>query len=198
MPADEIARALLEAAWISARVATCCALAVALAAMVGVHVRARGSHGGRPRVLRPGAGRRALAQLAALAAGALVTAWTRGQAEAWFVAPVQAVIATLAALAVLFAGTVVAWAAWALGPSLTLEASVGAEARLVTSGPFALVRHPFYAAWTVFGAGAAVFLVLWIPAMRWRAALEEEALAEAWPAEWPRYAARTPPFLPRW
>jgi protein-S-isoprenylcysteine O-methyltransferase Ste14 len=40
-------------------------------------------------------------------------------------------------------------------------------------------------------------LAAYPPTARWRAALEEEALAAAWPAEWPAYAARTPRFIPR-
>jgi protein-S-isoprenylcysteine O-methyltransferase Ste14 len=208
MESGDLARALLESAWISARVAVAVASAVALGATVVVGVRAHRGGGPAPRVRRPGAGRRVAAQLAALVLGALVSAWTRGQAQAWLPAPAQAVVATLAALAVLFAGTFIAWAAWTLGPSFTLEAVVDEHASLVTSGPFALVRHPFYAAWGLLGAGAAlafgslagaaVFLAAWIPATRWRAALEEEALAEAWPHDWPAYAAKTPRFLPRW
>lgn len=208
MESEDLARALLESAWISARVAAAFASAVALAAMVVVGVRAHRATGPAPRVRRPGAAPRAAVQLAALVLGALVTAWTRGQVEAWLPAPAQAAVATLAALAALFAGTFVAWAAWTLGPNFTLEAVVGEESSLVTAGPFALVRHPFYSAWGLLGAGAAlafgsvagaaVFLAAWIPATRRRAALEEEALAEAWPAEWPAYAAKTPRFLPRW
>ena len=213
-----IADALLEAAWISARIASALAALVAVAGMAATHVVARrsapGAGGGGdeagapPRAVRPGAAPRVLAQLGAIVLGAVVTAWTRDQAAALLPPPIQAAIATVAALAVLFAGTFVAWAAWTLGASFTLEAVVPARASLVTQGPFSLVRHPFYAAWGLLGtgaalafgslAGAAAFLAAWIPATRWRAGLEEEALAEAWPAEWPGYAARTPRFVPKW
>ena len=206
MQPQDLARALLDAAWISARIATGLAAALALVAMAAVVARGHGA--GAPRVRRPGAGPRIAAQLAAFALGAAVTAWTSGQAQAWLPPPAQAVLATLAALGVLFAGTFIAWAAWSLGPSLVAGAVVGERATLVTSGPFALVRHPFYAAWGLLGAGAALgfgslagvaaFLAAWIPATRWRAALEEEALAEAWADEWTRYAEKTPRFLPRW
>lgn len=209
-----IAEALLEAAWISARIACALAAAVAVTGMLAAHLaRRRGAEDASPpdappRARRAGAGPRALAQLAAAVVGAAVTVWTRDQAAALLPPPFEIAIATLAALGVLFAGTFMAWAAWTLGTSFTLEAVVPARATLVSHGPFALVRHPFYAAWGLLGtcaalafgslAGAAVFLAGWIPATRWRAALEEEALAEAWPAEWPAYAARTPRFLPRW
>jgi protein-S-isoprenylcysteine O-methyltransferase Ste14 len=209
MEPEALARALLDAAWISARLATVFSAIVAVGAMAVVATRAHSAARlAAPRVRRPGAGPRLAAQFAALGLGVLVTAWTEGQAQAWLPPPVQAVTATLAALAVLFAGTFVAWAAWSLGSSFTLEAVVPEEAKLVTSGPFALVRHPFYAAWGLLGTGAAlsfgslagavVFLAAWVPATRWRAELEEEALAAAWPGEWPRYAAKTPRFLPRW
>ena len=213
MDSDVLSRALLDAAWISARIATAFGAVLALCAMVIVRLRggqasAAGESDAGPRAHRAGAGARVAAQLGAVILGALITAWTRGQAEAWLPAPAQAIVATLAALAVLFAGTFVAWAAWSLGSSFTVGAIVGPRATLVTHGPFALVRHPFYAAWGLLGtgaalafaslAGAAVFLAAWIPATRWRAGLEDTVLAEAWPGEWERYAARTPGFLPKW
>ena len=208
MEPEALARALLDAAWISARLATGFAVVVAVGTMAIVAARAHSAARlAAPRVRRP-AGPRVAAQFAAMGLGIAVTAWTQGQAQAWLPPPVQAVIATLAALAVLFAGTFVAWAAWSLGSSFTLDAVVPEHATLVTSGPFALVRHPFYAAWGLLGtgamlafgslAGALAFALAWIPATRWRAQLEEQALAEAWPVEWPRYAAKTPRFLPRW
>jgi protein-S-isoprenylcysteine O-methyltransferase Ste14 len=204
----ELGRTLLEAAWITARIAAGFAVVLAVGTMVAVARRSHGPGTAAPRVLRPGFGRRAAAQLAAVVLGMAVTAALPGQAQAWLPPAVQAGVAALAALAVLFAGTLIAWAAWTLGTSFRVEAVVGEGATLVTGGPFALVRHPFYAAWGLLGAGAALafgslagaaaFLAAWIPAMRWRAALEEEALAEAWPAEWPAYAAKTPRFVPRW
>lgn len=212
MPSDDVARALLEAAWLTARIAAAFALGLAFGAMLLAATRAhRAADAGDdapPRARRPGAGPRIAAQLAALALGVVVTTLTAGQAQAWLPAPLEAVVATVAALAVLFAGTFVAWSAWTLGPAFAAPAVVGPRAALVTHGPFALVRHPFYTAWGLWGAGAAlafgslagalVFLAAWIPATRARAALEEEALAEAWPDAWPAYAARTPRFLPRW
>jgi protein-S-isoprenylcysteine O-methyltransferase Ste14 len=146
---------------------------------------------------------------AVMAAAALATAVAPGQAAAWLPAPLQAVAAATATLACLTGGMIVIWAAVTLGANFAVGAQVrgDTQAALVTGGPFALVRHPLYAALALLAAGAAlawgsllglaVVLVAYPPTARWRAALEDEALAAAWPDTWPAYAAKTPRFVPR-
>ncbi len=206
MDSVTLARALIDAAWITARLAAGLSLAGAVVAMTLVHLRAAGP--GRP-VLhrRSGVLPRVAAMTLAALVGAAVTVATRDQAAAWLPAAGQAVVAATSALASLCGGMLAAWAAAALGVNFAVAPIVRDGGGLVTTGPYALVRHPFYSALGLLGvggglafgslAGAAVFLALYAPAVRWRAALEEDLLAGAWPEAWPAYAARTPRFVPR-
>ncbi len=210
MDASEVMAALLESAWISARVAAILSLVLTFVAVVGIHVRA---HAGKasavpPRVRPPGSAPRLAAMAAVVVVGAFATARTPGQVE-WFPAPVQAIAAAAAALSCLSGTMIAVWAALSLGANFAVGATVRGDARasLVTSGPFTLVRHPMYTALGLLFAGAALawgsllgFALVgcaypWTA--RWRADLEEQALAAAWPEEWRTYAARTPRFLPR-
>jgi protein-S-isoprenylcysteine O-methyltransferase Ste14 len=78
--------------------------------------------------------------------------------------------------------------------------------KLITTGPYRLVRHPLYLGMILATIGLAVAfrslwgmlitLALFIPAGLWRARLEEEALARRFGAEWEDYAARTYFILP--
>jgi protein-S-isoprenylcysteine O-methyltransferase Ste14 len=79
--------------------------------------------------------------------------------------------------------------------------------RLLTRGPFALVRHPLYASliWTFVG-GALVYanvlalaltLCVFVPMMYVRAKREDALLAETFPDEHRSYKARTWMFLPK-
>lgn len=98
-----------------------------------------------------------------------------------------------------------AFVVWAL---LTLRRSfsIFPEARkLVRHGPYALVRHPLYAAYIVtyllvalprVGPAALALVALGIAGEVLRARNEERVLASTFP-EYSAYAARTPRFLPR-
>lgn len=78
--------------------------------------------------------------------------------------------------------------------------------RLVTEGPFHLVRHPIYLGLTLallgvplatrslWGLAAALFLFL--PSAIYRARLEDQALARKFGRQWQSYAARTRFLLP--
>lgn len=80
-----------------------------------------------------------------------------------------------------------------------------ASSRVVTSGPFRLMRHPLYAGtWLFFVAGAAAWvpLVVLVPlavvfgaGLRAIAVFEEGALAAAHGEAWDRYAAAVPRFF---
>jgi protein-S-isoprenylcysteine O-methyltransferase Ste14 len=78
--------------------------------------------------------------------------------------------------------------------------------KLITTGPYRLVRHLLYLGMFLATIGLAVAfrslwgmlitLALFIPAGLWRARLEEEALARRFGAEWEDYAAMTYFILP--
>jgi len=98
-----------------------------------------------------------------------------------------------------------AWTARTLGLALTFPAEV--RGSLVTHGPFGIVRHPFYLSLALWAAGLGlalgslsgtlVLLLLYLAASAWRARLEDAVLAEAFPQEFPAYAARVRGFLPK-
>ncbi|MFP4356077.1 MAG: methyltransferase family protein [Phycisphaerae bacterium] len=107
---------------------------------------------------------------------------------------------------------------WAIGGGLILAGlgfwiwarvclSKGTDGRLVRSGPFAIVRHPHYAAglW-LLGPGAAILLADWITLALpiwmgiWLLILlpaEERELARQFGEEWACYRQRTGRLLPR-
>jgi len=84
--------------------------------------------------------------------------------------------------------------------------SIMAEARrLVTAGPYAIVRHPLYVVEEIAVLGVLLFnlspLAVLLVAVQWALQMrrmhnEERVLAQAFP-DYAAYAARTPKFIPR-
>lgn len=82
------------------------------------------------------------------------------------------------------------------------------EARgLVTQGPYRWVRHPVYLGELISGLGilltrphplVVLTYVLFVGLQYWRTLFEDEALARAFPSEYPRFKARSGRLLPRW
>jgi len=101
---------------------------------------------------------------------------------------------------------IVLWARSALGARWSLVPRASRAAGLVTLGPFARVRHPVYLGVVVALAGiAAVFanwgallacLLLVVPALLWRAKVEEELLADVFAEEYKLYRQRTKMLIP--
>jgi protein-S-isoprenylcysteine O-methyltransferase Ste14 len=194
---DDLARALLEAAWITARIAAGLGLAAwVVGAAVGLGAFARRG-GPLPPGERAAARAGALAQVAALIVGGAVIGLTRGEAVRVLPALAQALVAALAALVGPLGGMLGAWSA------RTLARGEG----LIVRGPFALVRHPLYlslglviassglALGSLSGTAAASALVL--AASAWRARREDEALARAHGDAFAAYAARVHALRPR-
>jgi protein-S-isoprenylcysteine O-methyltransferase Ste14 len=111
-------------------------------------------------------------------------------------------------LLLVLTGTVVNIAGrFALGANWADQATLYESQQLVTSGMYAVVRHPLYASlcWMFLGAALcyanlaalAATVLVFIPAMYWRAGLEERLLAGAFPAEYAAYQRRVGMLFPR-
>jgi protein-S-isoprenylcysteine O-methyltransferase Ste14 len=120
------------------------------------------------------------------------------------------VIAVLVGGLVFFAGlALVLWGRLALGKlyfvSSMMGAQVFADHRLVTGGPYALVRHPIYLGVLFSGLGGIllyrtwtmIFVALTALGLALRARREEQVLAAEFGEEWQAYCRRVPAFLPR-
>lgn len=116
-------------------------------------------------------------------------------------APVAAQLAGVALMALGLAGSI--HALWHLGRAFSIAPTAR---RLVTTGPYRIVRHPLYLTEAVTSAGLvlahwswpALLLGLAQLALQYRRIGHEEAvLAAGFPAHWPAYAAQTPQLLPR-
>ncbi len=113
---------------------------------------------------------------------------------------------TLVGLLLVVAGCVVnLLGRFSLAGNWANQAVVYQQHALVTSGVYGWLRHPLYASliW-MFGGAALAFhnlaamlatLVVYVPAMHYRAALEEALLAERF-ADYADYRARTGRFVP--
>jgi protein-S-isoprenylcysteine O-methyltransferase Ste14 len=104
-----------------------------------------------------------------------------------------------------FAGlALMGWGRWHLGSMYNLSTSLGAQLyadhRLVTSGPFAWVRHPMYLGGVLAEVGAMLVYRTWttlaialdIPSLLRRAVREEEALSAEFGGQWAEYRQRVP------
>ena len=91
------------------------------------------------------------------------------------------------------------------GGSTSLGAQLNAGHRLVTTGPYAWVRHPMYLGAQLAALGslllyrtwATLLLAVYFPWLRLRARREEEALAAEFGAAWVAYCRRVPGWIPR-
>lgn len=100
------------------------------------------------------------------------------------------------------------WGRLTLGAMYNVSSTFGARLyaghRLVTCGPYALVRHPMYLGVLVTAAGGILlyrtwtflFLLLQFPALLVRARREEKALAAEFGERWAAYCRRVPAWLP--
>jgi protein-S-isoprenylcysteine O-methyltransferase Ste14 len=91
------------------------------------------------------------------------------------------------------------------GVSSLLGAELYKEHKLVTSGPFGLVRHPLYVGVILTAIGALLIfrtwaMVLFTPmslVVIGRAGREEKLLAEEFGEEWKAYVSKVPMWIPR-
>lgn len=113
----------------------------------------------------------------------------------------------LAIIGLIICASSLAFAIWArrhLGRNWSPHPSVQENHELVTSGPYALVRHPIYTGliFAMFGTALAigfmwliVFVAVAVPLM-WRIPEEERIMAQLFPNDYPAYKKRTKVLIP--
>ena len=101
------------------------------------------------------------------------------------------------------------WGMRTLGTMFGSSSAFGARLytghRLITSGPYRIIRHPMYAAVICSGIGglliywtwATLFFAVNMFALTIRAKREERVLSEEFGEEWEEYKRRTPGWIPR-
>ncbi len=100
------------------------------------------------------------------------------------------------------------WGRLALGKNYFVSSGFGAQLfanhQLITSGPFAIVRHPMYFGLIFAAFGSLLIYVTWTtlffaifaPLVIVRARNEEQVLAEEFGEQWQEYCKRVPMFVP--
>ena len=100
------------------------------------------------------------------------------------------------------------WARFTMGESHNISSVAGVELfadhRLVTTGPFAVVRHPMYLGFAVAAVGSLALYRTWAIAFVavhglifiFRARREEQALAARFGDDWADYCRRVPAIVP--
>ncbi|MGE5248677.1 MAG: methyltransferase family protein [Bacteroidota bacterium] len=100
------------------------------------------------------------------------------------------------------------WGRLALGKDYFVSTGFGAQLlagqRLVTQGPFAIVRHPMYCGLVLGAVGSLLLYLTWTtvllacfaPFIFIRAWREEQALRQEFGDEWREYRNRVPAFFP--
>lgn len=142
--------------------------------------------------------------LAVLEVGTLV-AWLllRGLQ---FLPEQDAAVALAGAVLALTGALLAAWAKTTLGRLFSTQLGVQQDHRLVTTGPYAVVRHPIYLGIIDFMAGSALYwndLTLLIVATLFgfyfaaQLRIEERIFEAHFGAEWDAYRRRTPALFPR-
>ena len=113
------------------------------------------------------------------------------------------------------AGALLAWAAagfavWAkltLGCWFSASFAVKQDHELITRGPYAIVRHPMYAALVALALGLAIawdswvsvgFALIYAAPLWMHTVIEEQMLAAHFGDAWREYCARVPRIVPGW
>lgn len=115
------------------------------------------------------------------------------------------VLAIVGAALAVFATVILLWGFWTLGANLRAPPDPKRGNHLVTSGPYAWVRHPIYfalivlsLAWQVAQANllGPLWVGLLVVVLHFKSRREERLLAEIHP-DYAAYRLRVPRFLPR-
>jgi protein-S-isoprenylcysteine O-methyltransferase Ste14 len=115
-------------------------------------------------------------------------------------------MAAAAAVMTVVGALVVVWSQDALGVQWSLTARLVAQHRLITSGPYAYVRHPRYSAMILMLVGTGIVrttplvtgaaLALYVIGTLVRIRAEEALMEEAFGVDWDRYRRRVPALVP--
>lgn len=101
------------------------------------------------------------------------------------------------------------WARLALGENYFVSTGLGAQLfkghQLITSGPFAIVRHPMYAGLILAAVGSLLIYFTWTtvyfacfaPLIMVRARREEAALSAEFGEQWTEYCKQVPALFPK-
>jgi protein-S-isoprenylcysteine O-methyltransferase Ste14 len=123
--------------------------------------------------------------------------------------PIRIVMLVIGSLLYIPGMLFVLWGRLTLGKNYFVSTGLGAQLfaghQLVTSGPYAIVRHPMYAGLMLAALGSllvyftwtTLFFALFSPMLMKRARREEDALAEQFGQQWVEYCQRVPLILPR-
>lgn len=131
--------------------------------------------------------------------------------------PLPLTLSSTAQVAALVAGSLlyfpslglILWARHTMGEMYNISLSTGAQLyaghRLITRGPFTIIRHPMYVgamlgvtgALLIYRTWTIVFILVHCLVFVVRARREEEALAAEFGEEWMEYCKRVPGWTPR-
>lgn len=116
--------------------------------------------------------------------------------------------AALVGVLLVWAGALLAiWAKFAIGHGFTVSFAIKEGHALVTSGPYALVRHPIYTGLLVMALGGALvldslltlgFTALLVMPFWFHTAIEEPLLEQHFGDAWRDYRSRVPRLIPGW
>ena len=137
-------------------------------------------------------------------------AWLGWKPLPWMIAPSDRVLMLAIGSLLYFPGMcLLLWARLELGKNYFVSTGFGAqlfkEHQLITSGPYAIVRHPMYAGLILAALGSLLIYATWTtvyfacfaPLMFIRARREEAALSAEFGEQWREYCKRVPAFFPR-
>lgn len=97
------------------------------------------------------------------------------------------------------------WSVVALGPQFSTDVTIQENHRLVTGGPYRMVRHPRYLGILIFFSGISMVFRSWISMILvvalvilhvWRIHDEEKLMYEKFGNEWEEYRKKTKSLIP--
>jgi len=97
------------------------------------------------------------------------------------------------------------WAEATLGTQFSIQVTLQEDHRLVTSGPYRLLRHPRYVSILLYNLGLALLFRSWLAlllvgllagVLLWRIQAEETLMRQGFGAEWESYSRRTRRLIP--